>query len=50
VQNTDDRLTRFRVERIDETGDEELHGRHNFILILNHINRCYGLLWYDLPL
>ena len=33
AENTDDGLASFRVERIDQTGDEELHGRHESIVI-----------------
>jgi hypothetical protein len=33
AENADDCLARLRVERIDETGDEELHCRHKSIVI-----------------
>jgi len=33
AENADDGFTSFRVERIDQTGDEELHGRHESIVI-----------------
>jgi hypothetical protein len=34
VENVHDRLTRLRVEGIDETGDEKLDGCHESILSL----------------
>jgi hypothetical protein len=39
AENADNGFTSFRVERIDQTGDEELHGRHELIVILNYHNR-----------
>jgi hypothetical protein len=42
AEDADDGLARFRVERIDEAGDEELHSGHESILTLNP----YGLSKY----
>jgi hypothetical protein len=39
VENVHDRLASFRVERIDETGDEELDCCHAFIVI-RYIRHC----------
>jgi hypothetical protein len=33
VKNAHDRLTSLRVEGIDKTGNEKLHGCHKFIVI-----------------
>lgn len=33
AENAEDGFTSFRVERIDQTGDKELHGRHESIVI-----------------
>ena len=51
AENVYDGLTSFRVERIDQTGNEELHGRHKFIVIMisDFKNPKYKILkvWYD---
>ena len=39
AENADDSLTSLRVERIDETGDEELYGRHESIVILKGVKK-----------
>ena len=42
AQNADDGLPCLRVERIDETRDEELDGRHDSIVILKGTNQQIG--------
>lgn len=50
AENADDGFTGFRVERVDQTRDEELHGRHESIVIRFRFRKSKSEIlkvWYD---